>query len=226
MVVGNGAIAKIFVNFKNDNYIIFASGVSNSLEIDENEFKREENLLKKIIKECPNKVIIYFSTVSVYTKKTKYTAHKLNIEKILKNNSNYLIIRIPQLISKEGNKKNLINFLIEAIKNDKKIFLEKETERSIIDIEDLKSITEFIVEKKIKNKIYNLSGFEFIKITKIVNIIENFLNKKAIKILIDKSSKIYKHNSFIFRKKELNLKNNGYIENTILKYLSYKKNFK
>ena len=60
MIVGNGLIAKAFDNFKDDKVIIFASGVSNSLEQRKQEFDRE-NILSNVINENPEK-IVYFST--------------------------------------------------------------------------------------------------------------------------------------------------------------------
>ncbi len=56
MVIGNGLIGCIFSSFtKNDEIIIFASGVSNSKESNKNEFDREEKLLKTTISENPEK---------------------------------------------------------------------------------------------------------------------------------------------------------------------------
>lgn len=224
MVVGNGAIAKIFEDFNDDNYVIFASGVSNSEEKKNQEFLREENLIKTIIKQNPNKTIIYFSTVSIYTKNTKYTKHKLRIEKIIKEFNNYIILRIPQLLSPKGNKNNIINFFYNKIENQQEIFIEKNSERSILDVEDLKKITLFLIRKKAKNKCYNFSGFEFMKVIDVVNTIESILEKKTKKTFINKNSKIYKHNSLIFQDFFLNLEKSNYIKNTLEKYIKIKLN--
>lgn len=224
MVIGNGAIAKIFEDFNNKKFIIFASGVSNSNEKNIKEFEREENLLRETIKNNPDKIIIYFSSVSVYTKKTKYTEHKLKLENILKKNKNFLILRIPQLLSASGNKNNLINYFLNKIREGQEIYVEKHSERSILDIEDLKKITIYLINKNDINKCYNFSGFEFLRVIDIVKIIENILNKKANIILTNKNSKIYKHNSFIFRDFFLNLKKNNYIKSTLEKYISLKIN--
>jgi hypothetical protein len=52
MIIGNGLIAKSFKKKKNyfKNVIIFASGVSNSKNTNLKEFKREEKLVKKLLK--------------------------------------------------------------------------------------------------------------------------------------------------------------------------------
>ena len=110
------------------------------------------------------------------------------------------------------------------IKNEQEIFIEEESERSILDIDDLKKITLYLINKKIKNKCYNFSGFEFIKVIDIVRTIELILNKKAKVLFTKKNSKIYKHNSLIFHDFLINLKTSNYIKNTLKKYITLKLN--
>ena len=56
MVIGNGMIANRFASYKDDdNIFIFASGVSNSKETNEEHFLREVQLLNQTIKEYPGK---------------------------------------------------------------------------------------------------------------------------------------------------------------------------
>lgn len=66
MIVGDGLIASLFTSHDKENVIFFASGVSNSLETKEEEFLREENLIRNTIKNNPNKIFLYFSTCSIY----------------------------------------------------------------------------------------------------------------------------------------------------------------
>ena len=47
MIIGRGLIASLFKENDYKNTIFFASGVSNSLEDNPQEFLREENLIKK-----------------------------------------------------------------------------------------------------------------------------------------------------------------------------------
>jgi hypothetical protein len=50
MIYGKGFIAKAFKKYKkNNNFIFFASGVSNSLEIKLHRYNKEINLLNKVI---------------------------------------------------------------------------------------------------------------------------------------------------------------------------------
>ena len=85
MIIGNGLLAKAFSDFENNEKIlIFASGVSNSNETRRQEFEREEILLRKGLTTHKDKLIIYFSTCSVYEPSTnyrEYTRHKLDMEK-------------------------------------------------------------------------------------------------------------------------------------------------
>ena len=61
MIVGNGLIAKSFLKKygKDNNIIIFASGVSNSKETNPDNFKREEDLLVSFLKTYPQIKFIY-----------------------------------------------------------------------------------------------------------------------------------------------------------------------
>ena len=57
---------KKFIKYAdNKDVLIFASGVSNSLETSPVEFGREQFLLEKILAEHSQKKIIYFSTCSM-----------------------------------------------------------------------------------------------------------------------------------------------------------------
>jgi nucleoside-diphosphate-sugar epimerase len=175
MVVGNGLIAKIFYEYKdNTEYLIFASGVSNSNENNGSEFEREFNLIKKYIKYDTK--FIYFSTINNDNK--KYFKHKRNIENYISEKSkNYLIFRLPNVVGNGGNINNIFNFFKQKIKNDELLKI-KDVNRSLIDIEDIKKICIQCFFNK--NKILNISKIESIKVIDIINIMSNELNKKAI----------------------------------------------
>ena len=57
MIVGNGLIASSFIKHDNDDVIIFASGVSNSLETNQDKFDREIDLLKSYMNIRDKKLI-------------------------------------------------------------------------------------------------------------------------------------------------------------------------
>ena len=96
MVLGSGLLAKAFTNFNNDNsVIVFASGVSNSLQSEEGEYQREFTLLKTF--SFSSSLFIYFSTCSVFDhtlEKSPYILHKLKTEKFIRENFTSFIIFI------------------------------------------------------------------------------------------------------------------------------------
>jgi nucleoside-diphosphate-sugar epimerase len=186
MIIGNGLIAKSFNKNKLfDDCLIFASGVSNSNITDEKEFKREENLLMENL--SIDKPFIYFSSVFSSIIDNPYFNHKRDMENLIKSNhSNFYIFRMPQIIGNGGNVNNIINLFVNNILNNKKIEIWKDSERSIIDIDDVVSIIFYVVKNKSKNKIYNVSGIESISVIEIVKILEDILSKKSIIDFIDK----------------------------------------
>ncbi len=67
MIIGNGMMARSFESYRgNSEILIFASGVSNSKDVDEDNFNREVLLLKDVINNNPEKAMVYFSTCSMY----------------------------------------------------------------------------------------------------------------------------------------------------------------
>jgi hypothetical protein len=151
MVVGNGLIASVFFDdYGNDNdFIIFAAGVSNSMETRISEFKREEDLLNTTLLENKGKHLVYFSSfIDSNPSKKKYADHKLNMENIVKNSKTYYtILKLPQVIGYGGNKHELINFIITKLKSDEEIGVYENTYKSLIDVEDVKRIVDFLLKQ-------------------------------------------------------------------------------
>ena len=177
MVIGNGSIAKIFKNdyLVDTSVVIFASGVSNSSESNQDEFLREKLMLQESISKFPNSKFIYFSSVYVNLVLTPYYKHKLNMEEIIRNSSkNFLIIRLPQIISDGGNKNNLINYFVTSLKNNNQVQIQKNTKRSIIDIEDVKKITDSLVRNE-NNKVLTFSHIEYVTVLSLFISISNII---------------------------------------------------
>lgn len=183
MIVGDGLIASLFYNFDREDIIFFASGVSNSLETKEEEFLREENLIRKTIKENPNKVFLYFSTCSIYdSSKTEshYVLHKLKMEQIIAQLCpQYLVLRLSNAVGKGGNPNLLINYLVRSVKSGEAINIHTEATRNLIDTEDIRNIVLNLVEQKNFNKIINVAYPENYTIIEILQIIEKFFNIKT-----------------------------------------------
>jgi len=222
MIIGNGLIAKNFFNFKNqDDKIIFASGVSNSLEENDLEYQREINLLKKTLEKNSDKKIIYFSTTSTFNIISKYTNHKTQTEKFITQNcNNYCIYRLPQLVGKGGNKNNLINFFKQSIIDAKQIFIFPDSLRSVLDVEDLVRLCFETCDLKDKS-ILNIAGIEFCKIEDIVKMISKKLNINHTLYFHKEKQDYYTINSdeINLAIKRLNINSDNYIKNLINKYV-------
>ena len=209
------------IEFDLPEVIFFASGVSNSSEISEKEFNREENLIHKILGDNPQKQFVYFSTCSIYDSSkngSPYVLHKLKMEQIIINKaSNYLILRVSNAVGKGGNPNLLMNYIYSSILNKKKITIHKNAKRNLIDVEDVVKISHNIISNNIKNKIINIAFKENIAIENLVNNFEKILKTKTEKeyIEIGESYSIDIQNiKAYFRNTDVN----NYLENIINKY--------
>ncbi len=192
MIVGRGLLASLFLENDREDIIFFASGVSNSLEIREEEFLREENLIRKTIDENQDKTFIYFSTCSIYdSSKTgsDYVLHKLKMEQIVKHSCDkYLILRVSNAVGKGGNPNLLMNYLIRSIINKETIDVHTKATRNLVDAEDIRNITFQLLDKSEFNKIINLAYIKNYAIIEILEIIERFYNIKLNLNLIKRGS--------------------------------------
>lgn len=118
MIVGKGDIASILND--RDRIIFFASGVSNSQCTDEKQFERERDLFMEMFLKYGNYEysFFYFSSLSIYTKVSPYTLHKIKMENLVKMSyPNYCIIRIGN-VTWGQNPNTFINYFRNCIEND------------------------------------------------------------------------------------------------------------
>lgn len=193
MIVGSGMIAKAFKEYeKNQNILIFAKGVSNSLETRKEEFEREATLLHEAIQVHQDKTFVYFGTCSALDSCNNYNAyiqHKIKMENIIKKNcKNYFIFRLPQVVGKTTSP-TLVNFLSAQIKDGNHFYLWKNSKRNLIDVDDVFSIASYLINNDIlKNQITNIASSNSISITSIVKKIEFILGKNANYTIEEKGS--------------------------------------
>lgn len=126
MIIGNGDIASVLP--KRKDLLFFASGVSNSLETRDSEYDREVKLL---LEQDSESHIVYFSSLAVFTKDTKYFNHKLQMEKLVKGFDEHTIVRIGN-ITWGKNPNTLINNIKGKISSGKKFDIRDEY-RYIVD---------------------------------------------------------------------------------------------
>lgn len=111
MIIGNGDIAQVLEEGGVDHpdWVFFASGVSNSQETEDAAYERERQLLIKTLRTAWH--LVYFSTLSVFYKDSRYTQHKKELEELVRNSSdNYTIVRLGN-ITWGDNPHTLINYL-------------------------------------------------------------------------------------------------------------------
>ena len=233
MIIGSGFIAKNFKKkkhlIKKYNLAIYASGVSNSQCKVKAFFLREKYMLLSCKKKIKSKVLVYFSTCSIYDQSRRnslYVKHKSLMEQLIKNNFNkYLIVRFPELIGFNSNKKNLINFLYQKIINNFKFSLWNNAKRNIIDIDHAIKIFFYFINKIRKYKKINLeiniANSRFYRVQNIVKVIEKITLKKAIYSKI-KTGDLYWSikNTFNFKVlNDLNIRfDKNYLEKVLKKY--------
>lgn len=127
MIIGHGDVASVLPDKK--NRLFFASGVSNSQEKRESEYKREKTLL---LKQDRKSHIVYFSSLAVLYGKNRYVQHKRQMESLIKQEfPHYTIIRIGN-ITWGTNPHTLINYFRQQLKAGKPIKIQN-THRYIID---------------------------------------------------------------------------------------------
>ena len=127
MVIGHGDIASVLPH-KRDR-LFFASGVSNSRETRESEYRREKNLL---LKQNRKAHIVYFSTLAVLYGDNRYVKHKREMEELIKQEfPRYTIVRIGN-ITWGVNPHTIINFFRLQLKKGKRLKIQ-DAYRYIID---------------------------------------------------------------------------------------------
>ncbi|MEW6467717.1 MAG: NAD-dependent epimerase/dehydratase family protein [Bacteroidota bacterium] len=192
MVVGNGLIATIFRQFQEEKRVtVFASGVSNSLETSEAEFARELDLVRKHI--SPESTFVYFSTISVFDKsleESHYIRHKLDVERLIAAScERFIIIRLPNVVGRSTNPYTLTNHLFDRIRQNLPVEIHRYASRHLIDADDVGSfVSRLIRSEKTLNSATNVCLDNKMGISDLVDIFEEVLGKKAVRILADKGA--------------------------------------
>lgn len=131
MIVGHGDIASVLRD--REDRIYFASGVSNSQETRESEYRREIDLL---LGQDISKHLVYFSSLSIFYSQSRYARHKREMEDLVKRIfDHYTILRMGN-ISWGDNPHTLINFLRNKIRNGEPCEV-RDVYRYIVDEEEL-----------------------------------------------------------------------------------------
>lgn len=194
MVIGNGVIANRFIDYSlQSKYLIFAGSVNSSAIKDENIILEEEASLRNALSNHPDITFVYFSTCSALDRDlahTPYVQHKIRMENLIQELSkNFMILRLPQLLGLSDAKSSLVNYLFDAISTQKHFELWKDSQKNIIDIDDVHEIVGEILRRKIcHNKIINIASTRQISVLELVRNIENFVGCSAKYALVKKGT--------------------------------------
>jgi len=178
MVVGNGMIANIFKSYQtSDSIVIFASGVSDSTHSPTDAFEREKKLLTKTINEQSDKLLVYFSTCSIYDHSmahSAYVKHKKEMEElIIAQQPHYLVFRLSNPVGKTSNTHTVVNYFIKNILEKRPFEVWKYASRNIIDIDDMYMVcNEILLHHLFSNTIINIANPHNYPVSYIVETIE------------------------------------------------------
>ena len=185
MLIGNGLLAGRFASYANDDqFLIFASGVSNSKIKDPIAYQREANLLKTTIAANPGKTLVYFSTCSIYDpdqENSVYVRHKLWMEEIIQQTTKqHIILRVANVAGRTSNPNTILNYFYYHIKHRINFDLWINACRNIIDIDDVFFIVnELLSQKEPNNRLVNIATPVVYPAKDIVAAIESHLEIKS-----------------------------------------------
>lgn len=194
MIAGKGMIANGFNHYSSNNKVlIFASGVSNSKENSYAGFEREKKKLMDTWQQNQDKLLVYFSTCSMYDPEQKdspYVAHKLAMEETIEAfGTPYLICRVSNVVGNTINKATIFNYLINNIKGQQHFTLWKNACRNIIDLNDLVKITDYLVKHPVYHqKKINIANPVSYPVSYLVEQIESFFEIMAKATIEEKGS--------------------------------------
>ena len=143
MIVGFGLIGSSLMSVDYPGVTVFASGVSNSQETNQESFSRERELLKRHLSQPRQSHLIYISTCSVHDSlqnASPYIEHKKEMEKLVLSEPRTSIVRLPNLVGPIGNKRNLVNYIVGAIVSGEKIFVQELARRHLLGVDEMKSL--------------------------------------------------------------------------------------
>lgn len=141
-ILGHGDIAKAFEGRPIDEKLYFFSGVSNSRELRESEYQREIDLL---LAQDKTSHLVYCSSLCVFYSNSRYSEHKRQMERLIKENfERYTILRLGN-ITWGDNPNTLINYLRNKKANGEPLEIQ-DVYRYIVDKEEFLHWVDMIPE--------------------------------------------------------------------------------
>lgn len=183
MILGSGLLARSFATFRDDDeVVILASGVSNSLETDTAAFDRERRLLLEQLARGPRR-LVYFGSCGVASPPeclTPYMLHKREMESIVSTSPGGLVLRLPQVVGITSNPSTLTNYLRDRIVAGEFFTVWANAERNLVDMEDVVSIgTAIIHDEAWPFPVTTIAAEHSIPMPDIVRMFEDVLGRRA-----------------------------------------------
>lgn len=194
MVVGNGLVAQQFDRYRQeDHFLVFASGVSNSKTQNPAVYEREMQLLREQIRENDSRVLVYFSTCSIYDPQemgSVYVQHKLQVEELIRSQAEkFLVFRISNLAGRSANPNTLLNYFFNHIRSGVNFDLWTKACRNIIDAGHAYLLMDHILQNGLfPNQVINIANPVSYRVMDIVLAIENYLDIRSNFVEVDKGA--------------------------------------
>lgn len=155
-IVGHGLIGSAFIasTIEDEDLVLIASGVSNSMEVRSSAFQRERQIIEQCLDEGGFKTVFFISSCSVRQKDTTpYVLHKLSMEELIINSGiDYYIFRLPQVVGQARNN-TLVSYFLDSILNGVPIRLNILAKRYLIAVFDVVRIVDIIYKTSDKKNI-------------------------------------------------------------------------
>lgn len=182
MIVGNGLLARAFRSryAEDKTVIVFASGVSNSLETRETEFARESELLQRAL--ASGARTIYFGSCGVAGGEasfTPYMRHKQEMETRVLESGRGLSLRLPQVVGHANNPNTLTNFIRSRVGSGEHFMGWSNAERSLMDIDDIVPIAAALIDRGASGRAIAIAPASVVTMPQLVGMFEQILGKKA-----------------------------------------------
>ena len=224
MIVGNGLLARAFhARYADvDEVVVFASGVSNSLESNPNVFARERALLEDLLASGQPR-LVYFGSCGVVNQQdmSPYMQHKKRMESLVTTHPGGLVLRLPQVVGNTQNPNTLTNFIRDRILANEPFTVWAKAERNLVDIDDIVAIGGAAIDSGAPSlPIINIAAESSILVPEIVRILEDVLQRQAHCTIEDKGNQLRidsSHASAIARRLGIDL-GIGYAERVLRKY--------
>lgn len=224
VVVGNGLLGSSFFPHFGDraDFLIFASGVSNSAEKNSSEFEKESRLISNF--ERTGKCFVYFSSCSIddlELQGTPYVVHKLRMENIVRSFDSHYIIRLPQVVGFTPNTNTLTNFLFKKIEECGELVVWGNATRNLIDIDHVVLMVKQLIDIEARrNEIQYIVNPDDYKVLEIVESLSK-VRKKATNVKVLSKGAAYSLPKTVSRRlaKELDIPfGESYLDNLMGKY--------